>query len=465
MAASLGAGSDEPDMTLVAELLEQIQRHPPATYEKILLAEHYVSVGWLDAAADYIAELKREAPHSEEVVNLAKLVERQPEPSTSQSEPTVELTGSKSGAPRSVMDSSRQQDIQADGDFSGSRKDLVEGHQGLRQRAKSLFGDLFHLQSFQKKHGLPHSANTPRLQAIIEGRPPGDIVHAKPPGSAQHVARTIQAHPDKSLDLAIADLEEALYWERQPHGQSSSASDDSLRDALVKRKHALSALLPSNLRIHCDLALMHTEHEHLSRTYANSETMVELLPIKTIARENFYVTEDNYAWDMSELAGYIAANGGTMRNPLSKNMFTPADVRGILHHAQGRRLAALQVEQHDLSRGVRPETIAQMENLGNVLLGEEDRDQKRSRHAVDEFLAYVATLPEREQKAIHGLRCPARDSHTGQAFDTTIGEAVRNAKGNLVCFHKTGDFILQAAAHLRQPRAVARESDRGCVVM
>ncbi|EAT90970.1 hypothetical protein SNOG_01321 [Parastagonospora nodorum SN15] len=54
------------------------------------------------------------------------------------------------------------------------------------------------------------------------------------------------------------------------------------------------------------------------------------------------------------------------------------------------------------------------------------------------------------EKAIEQLKCPARDSHTGQAYDFSIGEAVLDAKGNRVCFHKTGDFIKQTASYLRQ---------------
>lgn len=76
----------------------------------------------------------------------------------------------------------------------------------------------------------------------------------------------------------------------------------------------------------------------------------------------------------------------------------------------------------------------------------------------------IPAVPELEQKAIDGLKCPAKDSHTGQAYDSSIGEAVRDAKGNRVCFHKTGDFIGQAAAHLRQQKGVAPDADK-CGVM
>lgn len=77
-------------------------------------------------------------------------------------------------------------------------------------------------------------------------------------------------------------------------------------------------------------------------------------------------------------------------------------------------------------------------------------DSIPSRKAVDTFMAFVATLPAKEQTAIDKLRVPAVDSHTGQKFDTSIGDAVRDAQGNRICFHKTGDLIRQAVLHLQK---------------
>ncbi|KAF2397167.1 hypothetical protein EJ06DRAFT_482544 [Trichodelitschia bisporula] len=194
---------------------------------------------------------------------------------------------------------------------------------------------------------------------------------------------------------------------------------------------------------------MHIEHELLGRTYVNDETMLGD-PISDIPRTNFYVTEDGYAWDMEELAQAITANSGVMRNPLSKQMFAANDIRAIVQHPLGKALAALQIEQSRLKQGVRDKTIDEMNKLWPVLLKDQSDNALDSRKATDEFLAYVATLPQAEQTALDGLRVPARDSHTGMAYDTTIGEAVRDAQGNRTCFHKTGDFIRQAAAHLRK---------------
>jgi hypothetical protein len=135
---------------------------------------------------------------------------------------------------------------------------------------------------------------------------------------------------------------------------------------------------------------MHLEHEQLGRNYTNTETMYGDA-VKDIPRSNFYVTEDNYAWDMDELVAAIKAGSGVLRNPLSKQMFTPTDVKGIYSHPLATPLAALAVEQREMSKGIRPETISRMEKLSSVLLEDQSADTLPSRHAVDEFLAYVAT--------------------------------------------------------------------------
>jgi hypothetical protein len=135
---------------------------------------------------------------------------------------------------------------------------------------------------------------------------------------------------------------------------------------------------------------MHFEHENLNREYANKETMILSSPIIEIPREEFYVTEDNYAWDLSELVEAIVSNGGVMRNPLNKQMFTPKDIQAILKHPRGKKLAALQVEQQQLSRGVRKETIAWIEKLARSMKTERGRDWDDSWELILEFQRYVA---------------------------------------------------------------------------
>ncbi|KAM0794146.1 hypothetical protein BDR22DRAFT_815672 [Usnea florida] len=194
---------------------------------------------------------------------------------------------------------------------------------------------------------------------------------------------------------------------------------------------------------------MHAEHEILCKKYTNDETMYGDAVVD-IPRERFWASEDGYAWDMDELAQAITSGGGVMRNPLSKELFTPTDVRAIMRHPEGKRLQALRVNQSQLKKGVRPTTVEKMAKLAKVLDEDTTEDQLPSRRSVEEFLSYVATLPGDEQKAIDELKVPAKDSHTGISFDIAIGDAVRDAQGNRVCFHKTGDLLRQAAGYLRK---------------
>ncbi|KAJ4369909.1 hypothetical protein N0V83_005673 [Neocucurbitaria cava] len=481
MAATSGtSGSGEPDMVLIGELLEEISRKPPAVGARKLLVEHYLSVGWLDAAMDNAKELKSLAPKDPDVPKFLQLLEKKPQPPATEKEsvvvataPKVETrewdpkTGRYKKSTTKLSKTPEAPSVEI-GDLEHAREDLTQGHWALRARAKSVLVDLLQLQALRKQAGLSQSKskNLSKIEAIVYPRTVPTSSKTGPPGSARSVARIIRDNPKEATSLIITDLEDTMSWTRAPHGKPLRINNDALRDTLVKRKAALESHLTDKLKVHCELALMHIEHEHedIDRNYANTETMLGD-EVKDIPRDNFYVTEDNYAWDMDELVQAIRANSGVLRNPLSKQMFTPKDIKGILIHPMGKPLAALAVEQHEMSKGVRLATIEQMEKLSNILLEDQSADTLPSRKAVDEFLAYIATLPDLEQKAIDGLKCPAKDSHTGQAYDFSIGESVRDAKGNRVCFHKTGDFIKQAAEHLRQNRGVVATDSDKCVVM
>lgn len=65
---------------------------------------------------------------------------------------------------------------------------------------------------------------------------------------------------------------------------------------------------------------------------------------------------------------------------------------------------------------------------------------------------------------MESFQCPAFDAHTGNAFDNTVGQTLRDAKATEICIHKAGDFIKQAAAHLKERRE-ASEPGKDCVVM
>jgi hypothetical protein len=238
--------------------------------------------------------------------------------------------------------------------------------------------------------------------------------------------------PERCQELIVEDFEAFLCWATC---QNPPLESDEVRERLVKRKTLLEAALPESMQQLSTAALAHIEREHLRKKYVNSETMLGD-NIEDIPKENFFVSEDNYAWDMDELAQAITSNDGVMRNPLSRQMFSESDIRMILAHPLGQRLKPLQMAQSQLKKGVRSDTIDRIEKLGSIMLADQGADAAPSRTAMDEFLAYVVTIPESEQNTINSLKIPAKDGYSGQPFDYTIGESVRDAKANTTCFHK-----------------------------
>jgi hypothetical protein len=422
-------------MDLINELYEAIERDPPALEARKLLTQQLIQQGWYEAAVDNAREILKIDPYDEDAQDCVLMYDTDSGPSSSATGTTHQTRLPFRASPIT--------------DVTISQEELKQGYEDLRKRASVLHREARLLRNLEQQKGIvpPRCEKyIPDLQSLVEGRI-RSLFRVSPPGSARAVARAMEAKPDKALEVAVTDLSDIARWLRS----QGPSDNDSVREALVKRVRVLTAALPNELQPHASTALMHIEHELLQRTYLNDETMLGD-PVSDIPRANFWVSEDGYAWDMEELSNALASNRGVMRNPLSKQLFTPKDINAIIKHPLGKRLAAMRVEQSQMSKGVRPTTIAELDKLAAALLADQSADQIPSRQAVDEFSAYMATLPQAEQKALNELRVPATDSHTGQPFDTTIGDAVRDAQGNRVCFHKTGDLIRQAASHLRQRR-------------
>jgi hypothetical protein len=451
----------EVDMTLINELYEEIERRPPGLEARKLLVEQYLAAEWMDAVRDAVQELQTLCTYDEQVNqwHIAFCQEHSslnvPAPSgsspNSTSKPSQTAKG-KSKA-RTLNPTIAPAVLPSDPtELASEKQKLITGYRAFRTKAKDLLRDGRLLQSFRVKKGLPprHDGKLLDLEAFSEGRittvlKTRDIADTsvsqstRPPDSAREAARKMKADSKNAFNIAISDLEAMMQWLRDTQ-PASQVTNDALREAIAKRVRLMTVALPENLIVLANTALMHIEHESQWKTYVNDETMYGD-PVPDIPRENFYATEDGYAWDMEELATAITSNKGVMRNPLSKHMFTPGDIKAILQHPHGQSLAALGVEQSKLKQGVRPKTLDEMDRMVKVLMEDMAEDALQSRLALDEFLAYIATLPEAEQNAIDNLRVPAKDSHTGQAFDGTIGEAVRDAKANKLCFHKAGEFL------------------------
>jgi hypothetical protein len=447
------------DVSLISELYDNIQASPPGIEARKLLIQQLIACEWLDAARDEVSKLLVLVPNDDEAQALRTTIMAQtevipvpPKPLEKSSTHTTEIK-----------------------DANDARSQLSGSYKKLFSKAKMLHWEMNFLHKIlqQKPQSDPSSFkffstfgnNNSTVEALAGGRLASAKDFQSKPGSARKVAHQMEQNPTSAVDIAFQDLKDTAQWLRSAANRSQVASvsvsdsakaaaageadNDAIREALQKRTEALVSALPVELQHAASTAQMHIEHEILHRTYICSETMYGD-PVSEIPREKFWVTEDGYPWDMEELAQAITSNGGVMRNPLSRQLFTPNDVKAIVQHPLGKSLAALQMTQKELSKGVRPKTIDEMAKLSKTMLSDDSSDQMASRHVIDEFLAYVATLPESEQKALDKLRVPAKDSHTGQPFDSSIGEAVRDAQGNRVCIHKIGDFLGQAARHLRQ---------------
>ncbi|KAF2192231.1 hypothetical protein K469DRAFT_745718 [Zopfia rhizophila CBS 207.26] len=324
--------------------------------------------------------------------------------------------------------------------------ELSEGHRIIRSRALLLLQDIRLIQHLQGEVGLTFTDDdrAKQLEQVAQGSI-GAVLSVPRPSSARSVARALESDQDNALDVAVQHLSDVARWMHS----AEHPDKGSTRDALARRIQVIvAALSDPNLQRIPAMALMHVEHEVLKRSYVNNETMYGDT-IDQISRGDFFASEDGYAWSMEELSACLASNGGVMRNPLSHKPFSESDIRGIVQHPLGNKLVPLQEEQARMSQGIRPQTIEELEKLSSTLLADMSEQQISSRHAIDEFLSHVAVLPQAEQDAIDRLRVPATDSHTGQAFDCTIGDAVRDAQANKICLHKTGDLIGQAARYLR----------------
>lgn len=460
-----------PDLALISELIENIERSPPAQEARMLLMQHYAMCGWHDAAKEEayrILKVDRNAKEAQEYLDTSCKwsLRRGDGDSKRKAKPAKmdikfkEKYGKPNGSQRqSAKASTWRPSLFPIKSTVASLQELEDGYITLLKSAQLGLDEMKLLKDLKAPDCEDLISD---LEELAKGQV-SSVVRVKPLEGANVVAEAIVADSrnggQNGLNAAVKDLEDLARWLRKSghsanvsgKGKSRSTGNDDeagIREALVKRARTLKALLPKNLQSLADSAMMHAEHELLHRKYINDETM-GFDPVSDIPRSSFWASEDGYGWDLEELARAIRSGKGVMRNPLSKQMFTRAAIRAIIQHPLGKGLRALQVEQGKLKRGVRPQTIDQLDTLANALLNDTTEDASPSHLAVETFVSYLDTLPSGEQKAIDDLKVPAKDSHTGMAFDTTIGEAVRDVQGNRVCSHKTGDFLAQAVKYLK----------------
>lgn len=381
-----GDSAAEPDMSLIAELFEEIERNHPAIEARKLLIEQYVGAGWVNAAYDAAQELLKLKPRDSEI---KRLVHSLKEVSEAPQLPAKESTIS-SPPPPTYARIQQLPPPELPKDMETGKEKLLEGYEALLKRARGLLRETTLLRDLQNSDTATSSTNSsnssilnvfgnigsffshdkkeedpivgrfekhiPDLVAIVDGRI-STVVRVRQPGSVRSVARLMEASPQNAVDVAFKDLEETARWLSSPTNSATPLDNDGVREALVKRVRSLETALADSLKPHASTAFMHIEHEVLRKKYIGGDTTMLGDPISDIERGSFYVTEDGYPWDMSELAQAISSNGGIMRNPLSHQMFTVKDIRGIVQHPLGRHLAALDIEQKKLKLGEYPTTL------------------------------------------------------------------------------------------------------------
>ncbi|KAF7507278.1 hypothetical protein GJ744_010712 [Endocarpon pusillum] len=463
----------EPDLVFIGELLEDIERSPPALEARLLLMQSYAGCGWhkaakeeahqvlaidgsIEAAQIYLGDRCKASLRRDNGGENRKATAKPASTGTKSKVTGKDATELRHQRAQPPTWRPRLVEITSE---AVSLQELEDGYVALMKNAQLLLGEMKLLEDLNVPHCEEQILD---LAAMAEGQV-SSVVRARRLQSLKTVAEAIVADStdgfQNGLNTAVKDLDDVARWLREPKdtaeasgkdkSRSTSNDDqDEIREALVKRAKALKVFLPQPLQPLVDLAMMHAEHEFLNRKYVNDETMY-LNPVSGIPRANFWTSEDGYAWDMEELVRAIRSGGGVMRNPLSKQMFTRVDVRAIVQHHLGNGLQALQLEQSKLKHGVRPQTINELDTLAKVFISDMTENGKPSRVAVEAWVSYLETLPSHEQEAIDKLKVPAKDSYTGMPFDRTIGEAVEDMQGNRVCLHKTGDFLAQAVRYLR----------------
>jgi len=411
----------------------------------------YVQVGWREEAiamADQVLQLQPKNPEALQVKAAyasknSAISHGKASESKIQSKPRIrsQLKRTSKGKYNAIRPP--QSDIERD----EMEDNFTTGIKQIRHIAADFHEDLVVVSKLLEQYETTDfwKERTASVLALSEGRF-NAVIDGGAPCSVRELCRMIEAQPDEAIDLAADDFVNIVTWFRQ---EDDAVDLGAVRDRLVRRVRALSAALPEDLQFVAEQGLMHAEHEGLGKTYVNDETMLGD-SILDIPRSRFWVSSDNYAWDMEELVNCLTARSGVMRNPLSLEMFNAEDVETIVTHPLGITLGAAQVEQEKLANGVRLSTIKAMETLSAALLADQTADQAPTRLALDVFKQYTATLPKAERDGLDKLQVPAVDSHTGQKFDSSIGETIRDAIGNKTCAHKAGDFLGQAARHLKR---------------
>lgn len=289
----------EPDLAMVNDLIEEIERNPPGQEARILLMQHYAACGWHDAATE---EAQRVLQIDSRVFEAQDYLQKKRSKAEARTKPSGVAAKAKSEHKRARKSTQEEPPIWRPSPVkitsqAASLQELDDGYTDLLSKAEKLLGEMKLLKDLDALDCKDQMAD---LAALMEGQV-SSVVRPRPLASIKAVTDAIQAQGDKvtkaGVDLAVEDLNKLVMspkktadgqgQSRKRKNNSTRQDDDEIRKALLVRVKALKAMLRKSLQPVADLAMMHAEHEFLSRTYVNSETMVSGDPISDIPRANF----------------------------------------------------------------------------------------------------------------------------------------------------------------------------------
>ena len=348
---------------------------------------------------------------------------------------------------------------QTDDDMEQTEAFLAVRYPELRNEAQKLMEDALLLDRLDKPPGRDQIA---QLKAIQDNRG-GSLVPIDRPRSALAVAREIQARAkDDSayqtvVDDVMEDMVKLVQWMRRRESTQSTRRGgqiddvpDAVRKAVARRGEALASALPPQLQQPMAAAMKHVDRELLGHVYASTETL-EGEPVEDIPRDSFWVSADNYAWNVDSLLDRLLEMGRPRRNPLTRKLFTPADIRSLVAHPVGQTLAEEPLEGSTIGhvQGVRRTTLQQLAQLALALQPIGSFEQDAACEALDIFEQYVVTLPAEEQEALYNLRVPAANDPSKPTFDCPLGEILRESFETKAGLQQLGRLAEQAASYLQ----------------
>jgi hypothetical protein len=420
----------EPNMQLIAQLLEMLDTTADNDTARRLLIDHYSLIGWYPAALDHVSLLT--AGTDEDVAQLRTTLQENIAATTKAAVPVA--PAAPIAAPAADLQTTFAPLLTATA--------LADEYSALKKLGLSLQR---HSAFLKAEYGEGLSRPLQQwLDDFLRPGAPRPAASAPPRLTMSQLFSRLRSLDDtlfaEKVDLACSYLE--------PTAQAN-LQGEKLRQAAQQLCKAAPSLQNIFAR-----AVMHLEHEVCGRIYrSNGEDVLETMTTDAVAdipRPNFFVTEDGYPWDMDELVQAIVAANGLYVNPMTKAAFTTRDVENILAHAAAAPLRQMHAAQAQLSPGgLSQATAAALHLVATTCLQDDSEQFAPSFHALDIFLNTTVTLCAQEQNLLKMRLFSLQDSHFPYGRSRqSIMQIVADGRSNTICIHKTGDFLQQIANQL-----------------